>query len=1040
MVALRRFDKTQTSINRVRDCFSCAISLLLCASVTPGCKGGGRPPSEEVTGAATLSSSGKVALHVSEHTLANWRYSSWARWQIDGFVSGALASDGTAFAVVTDAQIEAGQLLTGGGGLRYPIVISLANESVSDVLVDKFRSFVNAGGHAYIGSSSFTRRQDGSARGNFALSPEMGLVSRGSWQLGNDVVRVSSSGSADSLPLNAPDWHFLPLRWDITHFPPGFVSDIRTDFSQDPQPNLDFYSSRPIHEGSHWYWDALPGVTNGATVIVRPWVQPGFTNGVAPTASATPAGFSESVFATTWSPLYDVQFADVNGDGKVDAVGRHTMSGDVQVGLSTGQEFATSSSWTSFDTTYDMWLADVDGDGAADLVGRPKSGGTDVKVALSRAKQGVNAFDSPTGWTTWSQSYDLWLADVDGDGAADLVGRPKSQGTDVQVALSLAKQQNTHGFQEPSTRWTDWNQSYNLWLADVDGDGAADLVGRPKSTGADVQVALSLAKQQNTRRFQEPSAHWTDWNQTYELRLADVDGDGAADLIGHRLPGSQADHDDVQVALSTRPGFAQPSQRWGWWEQTPTTCGRAAPDCPQPPLTPGQRQYVPYIGDVNGDGRADLIGRGIASPNVIALWINKGPQTGTGTAQSTPPGYGVLTAEKTYGAGKFVYNANMQPFAGYGGDSKIVSEYQSLRSAIDTAYLTHDEALVRLSPWPYPYAAAFIYRHDHVLNHGIVQLETGFGISGEYYIEPEIKKSNNVNSTDYPDFAFADTHPPNHAIIGAHQLFHRWPDENDDPAVALQKLNDTRTMISNDTGISPINFVAPGYLALRKGSLTAIRDAQFITAGEQGFSPFPSFSVDPEVNGGDVGSVLQLPVTGIIEQQPWPEVCRGVTAVHGMNGLINTYDHAGSDAGGLITGRSDASEYLNFVFSQTSGPAECGPGLNGLNIWKTTSSDIRQWWLLRERKSLAITQSQTSTGAHITVTVSTAAQRPNTTTNADPAGVALRIRLSPRLLGFAATRSITLTGAAGPAQSAIQGDQLVVQIGTATTVDIQLGS
>ena len=957
-----------------------AISLSLCACEPIGHKSGGGVPSEEIRRAATLSSTGKVGLHVSENTLSNWRYQSWARWQIDKFVSEALKSDGTPFEVVTDAQIEAGQLLV-SGGLRYPIVLSLANESVSDALVDQLRSYVNAGGNAYLGSSSFTRRPDGSPRGNFALSAEMGLVSRGSWELGNDVIRVSSDASVDSLPLNAPDWRFLPLRWDITHFQPGFVSDIRTSFGADPAPNLDFYSSRPIHEGSHWYWDAVPTSTAGATVIVRPWVQPGFTNDVSTTASATPAGFSESVFATTWSPTYDLQFADVNGDGKVDAVGRNSMTGDVQVGLSTGQEFATSSSWISFSLAYDMWLADVDGDGDADLIGRPKSGGVDVQVALSRGKQGVNSFDPPMRWTDWSQGYDLWLADVDGDGAADLVGRPKSTGVDVQVALSKAKQ-GVNAFQEPSTRWTDWNQGY-------------------------------------------------------EVRLADVDGDRRADLIGHRLPGSQSTHDDIQVALSTGQGFAEPSQRWGWWEQTPTQCGNPAPDCPQPPLAPGQRQYLPYVGDVNGDGRADLVGRGIASPNVVALWINKGAQTGTGTLQSAPPGYGVLVAAKSFGNGKFVYNANMQPFAGYGGDSKIVAEYQTLRSAVDAAYTSHDEALVRLSPWPYPNGAAFIYRHDHVLNDRIVNLETPLGVSGEYYIQPDITAT---TVTNYPNSAAADTQPPNHAIIGAHQLFHRWPDENDDPAVALQKLNDTRTTIHNDTGIWPINFVAPGYLALRKGSLTAVRDAQFITAGEQGFGPFPSFSVDPEVDGGNVGAVLQLPVTGIIRQQPWSEVCRGVNAVYTMNGLINAYDHAGSDVGGLATGESDAKMYLNYVFSNSNGPVECSAGLNGVNVWKTTSSGVREWWLFRERKSLAVTQSQSSTGAHISVTVSTAAQRAGTTTTADPAGLALRIRLSPRLLGFAATRNITLTGWGGPALSTIQGDQLVIKIGTATAVDIQLGS
>ena len=69
----------------------------------------------------------------------------------------ALRSDGTAFAVVSDADISAGGLLDANGLPMYPIVVSFAAEAVSDDEIAPLTNYVAAGGFLLVGSSAFTR-------------------------------------------------------------------------------------------------------------------------------------------------------------------------------------------------------------------------------------------------------------------------------------------------------------------------------------------------------------------------------------------------------------------------------------------------------------------------------------------------------------------------------------------------------------------------------------------------------------------------------------------------------------------------------------------------------------------------------------------------------------------------------------------------------------------------------------------------------------------------------------------------------------------
>ena len=215
-------------------------------------------------------------------------------------------------------------------------------------------------------------------------------------------------------------------------------------------------------------------------------------------------------------------------------------------------------------------------------------------------------FDLAHGWTV--NLTVRTVGDVNGDGKVDLVGF----GVDgVYVGLALTRS----GFGTP-TKWTSsfdmshgWTVSdYVRTVGDVNGDGRADLVG----FGLDgVYVALAL----NPGPGFGPISKWTSsfdlshgWTVSQYVRtVSDVNGDGRADLVGFGLDGVY-----VALALNPGPGFG-PISKW-------TSSLAAANGW-------NVSQYVRTVGDVNGDGRADLVGFGLDGV-FVALALNPGPGFG----------------------------------------------------------------------------------------------------------------------------------------------------------------------------------------------------------------------------------------------------------------------------------------------------------------------------------------------------------------------------------------------------------------------------
>ena len=285
---------------------------------------------------------------------------------------------------------------------------------------------------------------------------------------------------------------------------------------------------------------------------------------------------------------------DFNGDGRVDIITFTRQNpnavGDVYVALSNGVNFGTNTKWHDWfaiSTDESVVIGDYDGDGKDDVATWLFKTSRQVYVALSTG----SGMLPETVWLSaiGSDETDLLQSgDVNGDGRKDLILFARKQGK-VYVALSTGT-----GFTAPAV-WHDFfavSTYERPRVADVNGDGRSDIVtfatDSPTAFG-DVYVATSdgtrfvdLAGNANS------SSKWHDFfaiRKSEEIRIGDLNGDGKDDFFTF-LPAPFA---QCYTVLSQGTSMASNAL---WAEAV------------APLLGEGDNVYV---GDVNGDGRADIV-------------------------------------------------------------------------------------------------------------------------------------------------------------------------------------------------------------------------------------------------------------------------------------------------------------------------------------------------------------------------------------------------------------------------------------------------
>jgi hypothetical protein len=295
-----------------------------------------------------------------------------------------------------------------------------------------------------------------------------------------------------------------------------------------------------------------------------------------------------------------IRMGDLNGDGRADLCAR--AAAGMRCWLSTGTgfgptlvgpELSDAAGWNEpkYFTTID--LADVNGDGRDDLCARGPSGFS--CWLSSEAGFLPNAVKLPdmadkSGWGVASHYGTLRMGDLNADGKQDVCGR-----TVEGMACWLS---DGHGFStrirgpqwSDATGWGDGHDEYwsTIRLADVNGDGRDDLCARtPTGIVCYPSGGTSFGKPIQGPALSDDQG----WNQRRyfsTIRLADIDGDGKADLCARGKTG-------MNCYIATGTGFADAMG-------APSLSDDSGWDFPE---------YFTTIAlaDVDGDGRADVCAR-----------------------------------------------------------------------------------------------------------------------------------------------------------------------------------------------------------------------------------------------------------------------------------------------------------------------------------------------------------------------------------------------------------------------------------------------
>jgi peptidoglycan/xylan/chitin deacetylase (PgdA/CDA1 family) len=296
-----------------------------------------------------------------------------------------------------------------------------------------------------------------------------------------------------------------------------------------------------------------------------------------------------------WEPS-TIRIGDVNGDGRDDVCGRTPLGVTCAVSVQSAATADDGLPRTIFRAARRgappgglpgsaaevpvgvIHLADVTGDRWADVCVAAPDG---VACAASDVTGALGAFRV---WSRDDHAASFRFADVDGDGKADACSRTPSG---IACARNVGRR-----FDAPRTwladmtdarGWRDAQLAATVQLADVDGDGRADVCGRGPNG---VMCALSLGKS-----FGKLERWSTDFAS--DVHLGDLNGDGRDDVCGPTREG-------IACALSTGRGFTR-SSVWLASEMVEAQGWHRA-----------DLAATLQLGDVNGDGRADLCGRSSA--------------------------------------------------------------------------------------------------------------------------------------------------------------------------------------------------------------------------------------------------------------------------------------------------------------------------------------------------------------------------------------------------------------------------------------------
>ncbi len=305
----------------------------------------------------------------------------------------------------------------------------------------------------------------------------------------------------------------------------------------------------------------------------------------------TSSDFSAKVDFTPGLNPFSVAIADLDDDGKADLAVANYGSNSVSVFRNTSSigsvSYAAKIDHTTDSAPLSVATGDLDGDGKADLA---VTNGNTVSVFRNTCSSGIISFATKVDISSTNPTS-VAIGDLDGDGKADIVVTNENSNT-----VSVFRNTGSSGVISFAAQvvFTAGTTPISVAIGDFNGDGKADLVVANVNSNT-VSVfrntgntgIISYAAKEDLAVATNP----------YSVAIGDLDGDGKADL-------AVANFSSNIVSVFRNNGSSG-------------TISYA----PKVDFITGDNPYLVRIGDLNGDGKPDLVVANYAS-NTVSVFRN----------------------------------------------------------------------------------------------------------------------------------------------------------------------------------------------------------------------------------------------------------------------------------------------------------------------------------------------------------------------------------------------------------------------------------
>jgi hypothetical protein len=858
----------------------------------------------------------KVAVHVSGYTDSKWIYTSWKYFQIYELLEEALRSDGTPFVEITDTEIESGGLLTDSGLPKYPILFSLSAECISSTEAQEIKEYVQAGGFAYAGSSSWTRKQDGTPY-KIADAEHVSAVADSTWDTaggsGEDPNYVASKtldgdpntfwlmdnnkyDPSTGLPVGDPI--NITFTFDVT-YELQWVEVTQSSWTGNDYKTKD-YEIWISPDGTSWSKAAQNTLPNSSAAVQQTAFSPTTAKKVRISVAsvwvsqtANTGGLAEFKVVTTGTTPISIDPSSVAADSTWDWP--ITPGGDPRYVPEKTLDGDPNSQWFTDNYVYDS-------------NGLPNPVPININYTFTNIHQ-INMVElTQTCWTGGggleykTKNYEIW---VSSDGSSwTKVAQNTLPGTHSAVQQNTFSPISAKKIRITITSVWESQVSHAAGLAEFKAytTGGESIPGPPKFTNW-LSNEMGIDNLLTYHEPTNPKLGGQDWWNSWSYVGTSGRGVLVQSGVSHRL----VDH--------------VPKGRRLLWILPQTYNSRPS----------GSTQHFAWATESTG-------------ATVLATFEWTGSVTWTSEGYRDIP----LIAYKYYGSGCFIYHSEFSPLAGYGGFSVDSFTYAFFRKAIEWAFEANNVPLIRLAPWPYPSKAAFIIRLDgdggpsDIMSY--VAIDEARDVHGEYYIV--------TNTVSDPSLL---TNAASHgAIIGSHSTYHTGPD-SEGYSAAFNNIEGSLDDLESWLGNRPRIWVSPYYDAITEQAFQVIEATGLVSAGEQGVGPHPHFAMSMETEGKHY-NFIELPTLEyfsdvMLDNQPILEcdvpfytncndpngtMAKAIDFSYSMEGLIDIYAHFRST--------STIRRAFYIEYSKTKP-----------DVWFTGSEDIYNWMLRRNHTSIAPT-------------------------------------------------------------------------------------